>query len=434
MLTKTFADLSYFEKRRERLNREFPNSVFIFFSGKESHLARFRPKSSFVYFTGFEDPESIAVIKTGKDFQYSLFVRDKDPAIEIWDGERYGVEKTKQIFSPDTCYSTADTEAHLPELFRGIDDVYHYLGDDIENDELVLFARKQAQQMDRRSGRAMAAIKDPREVENQFRVIKDELEVQCMRESCELSAQSHIAVMKAVRPGMNERQAQGVLLQHFYDGLATQEAYSSIIASGANACTLHYRANNRDMQDGDFLLIDAGAEKSYYCADVTRTYPVNGTFTSEQRDLYQAVLSVQEQVIDKAVVGSSLPELHDFSVSLLTQAMLDLKLLSGSVDQHIQDGTYKKYYPHGLGHYLGMDVHDVGLSRKEGVSQPLAPGMIHTVEPGLYIPTDDDSAPAGLRGLGVRIEDDILITKNGPEVLTKLVPKTIAEMEALIGN
>lgn len=429
MLTKTFPDLSYFKKRRDFLNKNYPGSTFVFFSGKESHLSRFRAKSSFVYFTGFEEPEAAVVIRTGKDYSYNLFVRPKDPAIEIWDGERYGVERAGQEFEADQCFSIEELEAELPKLLRGSRTLYFNLGDEIEYDEMLLHSRKVAQQMDRRSGSEMVSIEDPRSVLNQMRVIKDELEIQCLKESCELSAKAHNLIMKSVRPGMNERQVQGILLGSFYDQLAYQEGYSSIIASGANACTLHYRANNRGMEDGDFLLIDAGAEKSYYTADITRTYPINGQFTKPQKEIYLAVLEVQEKLIEQAVVGFSLPELHQSSCGLLTEKMIDLGLLKGSVSDRLEDGSFKKYYPHGVGHYLGMDVHDVGLSKKGKDPVPFVAGMVHTIEPGIYVPEDDQQAPKELRGLGVRIEDDILITESGNDVLTGSCIKDVEELE-----
>ena len=432
MLTKSFTNFSYFEKRREKLNELFPNSCFIFFSGKESHLSRFRAMSNFVYFSGFEEPEAAVVIRTGKEFKYSLFVREKDPSIEIWDGERFGVEKAQVEFNADETHSINELEDHLPKMMRNCEKVYYSLGDDIEYDDLVLSCRRMAQQLDRRSGQPMSSIEDPRFVTNQLRVIKDDLEIHCMQEACELSSRAHITVMKSVNPGMNERQVQGILLKEFYNELADQEGYSSIIASGANACTLHYRANNREMEDGDFLLIDAGAEKKYYTADITRTYPINGKFTQAQKDIYQAVLETQEKLIASAKPGYSLPELHEQSCELLTQNMIDLGLLIGSVEDRIKDNSYKKYYPHGVGHYLGMDVHDVGLSRKDDKPVPFEAGMTHTIEPGIYVPLDDMEAPQELRGLGVRIEDDILITSSGNEVMTKLTPKTVSDLESTI--
>lgn len=434
MLTKTFNDLEIFKNRRNQLAKLAPNSVFVLFSGEESHLGRFRAESSFVYLTGFEEPDSVAVICTCGEAKLHLFVRDKNPAIEIWDGERFGVAKAKAEFHAEETYSIDSLEDHLAGLFAGCDNIYFDLGEQGLEDSVVLSARQQVKQLKRRSGGSLQPILDPLSVLSKMRVKKDALEIQLMRDSCELTAKAHIAVMKVVKPGMNERQVQSSLFGAFYDQMAFQEAYSSIIASGANACTLHYRANNRQMQDGDFLLIDAGAEKSYYCADITRTYPINAKFSLAQKDLYEAVLETQKKLIELAKPGFSLPELHDSSVQLLTQNMVDLNLLKGSVDQLIETKAYQKYYPHGVGHYLGMDVHDVGLSKIGDKPVAFEAGMIHTVEPGIYVPEDDELAPSELRGLGVRIEDDILITDSGNENLTALAPKEVSELEAIVGS
>ncbi len=434
MLTKTFNDLENFKQRRLMLNRLAPNAAFILFAGEEGHLDTFRPQSSFVYLTGFEEPSAVAVVRTGETPEFHLFVRPNDAVAETWDGHRWGLEKAKQEFGPNQSHSIDDLETQLPELLRGADKIYFALGAQVEDDNIVIAARDRAQQLDRRSGRPKAAICDPNEVLAEMRMVKDDLEIELLRESCELSAKAHIAAMKASRPGLNEKQILATLLFHFYNENASREGYCSIVASGANACTLHYRANRRDMKDGDLLLIDAGAEKNYFTADITRTFPVNGHFTEPQKKLYEAVLDVQKSLIAMVKPGSSLPELHEKSCELLTEKMILLGLLSGSVADNIESKKYQKYYPHGIGHFLGMDVHDVGFSKKNGKPHPFVPGVVITVEPGLYVPEDDDSAPAELRGLGVRIEDDVLITSNGSEVLTALVPKEVAELEAIIGQ
>lgn len=434
MLFRTFEDLSVFVKRREQLGDVAGDAVFILFSGEEGHLTQFRPQSHFVYLTGFEEPQAVAVIRTGKKAQFSLFVREKNPNIEIWDGERFGPEKAQQLFGVDQCFEIGEFTEQLPYLLQEADKIYFSLGGEVAQDELVLQGRDQAQQLDRRSGQAKKPICDPNEVLASMRMVKDSLEIELLRESCRLSAEAHIHVMKNVKPNMNERQVLAHLLFSFYNQEASREGYSSIIASGANACTLHYRANCRQMQDGDFLLIDAGAEKSYFTADITRTYPVNGKFTEPQRKVYQAVLDVQKKLIELVREGFSLPQLHEKSVEWLTEKMVELNLLSGSVQENIENKRYHKYYPHGVGHYLGMDVHDVGVSKKNGQPVPFKAGTVITVEPGLYVPSDDMSAPEEFRGLGVRIEDDVLVTASEPEVLTALVPKEIEELEAIIGK
>lgn len=433
MLIKTYSDLSCFQQRREQLYDKVENSVFILFSGVEGHLDYFRPQSSFIYLTGFEEPESVAVIRTGAQKQFTLFVRPKDPSVEVWDGERYGPEKARQVFGADQCFSSEELSERLPELMQGADRIYFALGDDVASDELVLQARDRAQMMPRRSGQPKMSLHDPNEVLASMRMIKDASEITYIKEVCELSAQAHVHVMKSIKPGLNERQSLGHFLSSIYNDKASREAYSSIIASGDNACTLHYRSNCRDMSDGDFMLIDAGAEKHYYKADITRTYPVNGRFTGAQKKIYQAVLDVQKDLIAMVKVGYSLPELHEKSCELLTEKMIGLGLLSGTVEDNLKNKTFHKYYPHGVGHYLGLDVHDVGFSKVKDKPVPFQTGTLITIEPGIYVPSDDTSAPEELRGLGVRIEDDILVTTTGPEVLTASAPKEINELEALIG-
>lgn len=434
MLTKTFTDLTAFVERRKRLQQSDKNNVFIFFSGREAHLSRFRAQSHFVYLTGFEEPDACAVIRTGTEPSFSLFVRDRDSAVEIWDGERFGVERAKKEFIVDQCFSISDLNKELKNLLRGAETIYFNIGEDSEYDAWVLDARKQALLLDKRSGKSQAAIADPDSVLGKMRVIKDQWEQQWIKEACELSAQAHLHVMQNVRPGMNEVQVQADLLYSFYQQKAFREGYSSIIASGPNATTLHYRANNRDMGDDDFLLIDAGAEKNYYTADITRTYPVSGKFSKPQKALYEAVLRTQKKLIELVQPGFSLIELQEKTCTLLTEQMIELGLLSGKTQQLVEEKSYQKYYPHGVGHYLGMDVHDVGAAKIGDTPVSFKEGMVITVEPGLYIPVDDLSAPKDLRGLGVRIEDDVLIGSKNPKVLTVLAPKEISELESVIGH
>ncbi|NQZ19064.1 MAG: aminopeptidase P family protein, partial [Bdellovibrionales bacterium] len=377
---RTFEDLSTFKARRQKLEEVSENSVFILFSGKESHLSRFRAQSHFVYMTGFEEPEACVVLRPGRSPEYTLFVRDKDPSIELWDGYRYGPEEAKSIFNADQSFSINDLAKELPNLISGSDQLYYNLGEDTEYDEIVLQSRKRAQQLDRRSGRPQVVIADPNDPLGELRVVKDEFEIGLMKDSCELSALAHNEVMKAVKPGMNEVQVQAHLFYKFFEQKAQREGYSSIIASGVNATVLHYRANNKDLVDGEFLLIDAGAEKNYYTADITRTYPVNGQFTEPQKKLYQAVLDVQKSLIPMAQPGFSLPQLQEKAVQLLTEQMVELDLLIGRPSDLIESKAYQKYYPHGIGHYLGMDVHDVGKSKVDGQPNPFQENMVITIE------------------------------------------------------
>jgi len=435
MLTRTYTSNKIFSKRRQRLQELITGeAALILFSGIEGgYISRFRAESSFVYLTGFEEPNSCAVLRFGSEPSYTLFVPDKDPATEIWDGERYGPELAKKEFAPDACFPRSELNTRLPTLLKGVDNLYYMLKDACE-DRLVLESRQKAQALDRRSGRELAGLLDPNILLGALRVIKDQQEIEWMQESCDLSARAHQAVMRAARPGINERALMGCFLNSIFSQGAMQEGYSSILASGPNATTLHYRANNRQIQAGDFLLIDAGAEKNYYTADITRTYPVGAPFTVAQRDFYQAVLDVQKSLIEKVKVGVSLPELHQLSCHMLTEKMVDLGLLKGKTNELVERNAYSKYYPHGVGHFLGMDVHDVGRSRVNDKPRPFEESMVITVEPGIYVPLNDESAPKELRGLGVRIEDDVVVQKQGHLVLSRLAPKEITELEALVGQ
>ncbi|MEM7645488.1 MAG: aminopeptidase P family protein, partial [Pseudomonadota bacterium] len=348
-------------------------------------------------------------------------------------GERFGPERATEEFLVDESFSVEELSEKLPHLIRGCEKIYFQMGQDSDCDQIVLQARKKAQQLDRRSGQALKPLFDPNAVLGQMRVIKDDHEINWMRESCELSAQSHQRVMRRTRPGLNERQLQGEFLYGIHDKMAMREGYSSIVASGENATILHYRANNKNLMDGEFLLIDAGGEKNYYTADITRTYPVNGIFTKTQKEFYEHVLRVQETLIQHVQPGFSITQLQEKACILLTEALIELGILSGKVSHLVEDKSYQKYYPHGIGHYLGMDVHDVGLLKQGDQPVALETGMVLTIEPGLYIPANDDKAPKELRGLGVRIEDDILVGKKDPENLTIKAPKSISDLEAIVG-
>ncbi len=435
MIINTYNDLKSFKKRRDRLNTLCgKDSVIVLFSGEEGHLAPFRPQSSFLYLTGFEEPGSCLVIRTGKVPELHLFVRDRNPAMELWDGERYGVERAQKVFSADKAYDIEHLVKELPELLRGQNRLYFSMGLDSELDKLILSARKKAQALDRRSGQSLMPIHDPSEILSQLRVIKDSDEQKWMKETCELSARAHEFTMKSVSPGMTEKQIQGILVSSFFKDNAQGEAYPSIVASGPNATTLHYRANNRKTKKGDFLLIDAAAEKYFYKADITRTYPIDGKFSQTQKDLYQAVLEVQKSLISKVVVGFSLPELQELTILKLTEVMVELGLLKGKTKELIEKKSYQKYYAHGVGHYLGLDVHDIGFSKLKDKPVPFQAGMVITVEPGIYIPESDSDVDKELRGLGVRIEDDILITKSKPDIMTISAPKEIKDLEKIIGS
>jgi Xaa-Pro aminopeptidase len=430
---RTFQNLQEFQNRRNEFAKRAPNSALILFSGSESGWERFRSASDFVYMTGFEEPESICVFLPGQKNPYRLFVRPRDPAKEIWDGFRYGLEGAKSVFGADESYDIHEFSKLLPSLLAGVETVYYQL-ESSEKDWVVLRAIKEFITTLGRSGRGMLPIHDPKEVIGEMRNKKSPQEQDWHREACRLSAESHRELMKKVRAGMNEKEIQAILFDQFYSRGAHREGYFSIIAAGANATILHYRDNNSPSKDGDLLLVDAGAEKNYFTADITRTYPLNGKFSKAQRDVYARVLKVQKNLIAMVKPGIRYEEIQESARKQLTQELIEMGFLKGTVDQNIHSLAYRKYYPHNIGHFLGMDVHDVGLYKVNGQSRLLEEGMVITIEPGIYVPADDDTVPKEYRGIGIRIEDDILVTASGHEVMTSLAPKEIDEIEAVMAK
>lgn len=433
MKNKTFENLSEFQKRRDEFAKKAPQSALILFSGSESGWERFRPASDFVYMTGFEEPESICVFLPGQKNPYRLFVRPRDPSKEIWDGFRYGLEGAKSVFGADESYDIQDFAKTLPSLLTGVETVYYQLQSS-ERDWVVLRAVQEFITTLGRSGRGLLPIHDPKEVIGEMRNKKSIQERDWHREACRLSAEAHCELMKRVRAGMNEKEIQAILFDQFYSRGAHREGYFSIIAAGANATILHYRDNNSPSKDGDLLLVDAGAERNYFTADITRTYPLNGKFSPAQKDVYSRVLKVQKNLIAMVKPGVRYEDIQEAARKQLTQELIEMGFLKGTVDQNIQSLAYRKYYPHNIGHFLGMDVHDVGLYKVNGQSRLLEEGMVITIEPGIYVPADDTSVPQEYRGIGIRIEDDVLVTATGHEVMTSLAPKEITDIEAIMAK
>ena len=432
-------DMNVFRERRQTLAPRMKGGALILFAHPEyirnndAHFAH-RQDSNLFYLTGFEEPETILVFRPGQTPETVLFVRPKDAARETWDGFRYGPEATEREFRVDKAYLISDFDKMIVDLLKPCERLYHRWNIDREFDHKILDVLSQVRTSHGRTGRGHLPIHDAWELIGELRVIKTMHDVGPMRRACEITANAHVEAMKFTRPGVTERQVQGVILNSFYMQDAQREGYNSIIASGANATTLHYIFNDQVCKDGDLLLIDAGAEYRYYTGDITRTFPVNGKFTSPQRRVYESVLELQKSLIEKVRPGLPFKTLQDTTIDYLTDAMIQLGLLKGSRQQLVDSLAYRKYYPHGVSHWLGMDVHDAGLYQVGGEPRILEPGMAFTIEPGLYIPQDDMEAPAELRGIGVRIEDDVLVTPTGCEVMTSAAPKEVAEMEAIIGK
>jgi Xaa-Pro aminopeptidase len=430
-------NLSIFVSRRERVIAAL-NGTPLMVAAHSEFLRNddvehaYRPDSNLYYLTGFEEPESILLILPGRNPQTVLFVRNKNVERETWDGFRFGTELAKSEFGVDAVFPIDDFAKQAVPLLKDFDEIYFRMFKNEWADQVFKKLLKDLKMTYGRSGYGLLTVKDADTFLGEFRLRKDNFDLLNLRKACEISAKAHTVAMKNSRPGINEKQIEGLIISEFYKHGALREGYGAIVAAGNNATTLHYRFNDQVCKDGDLLLIDAGAEYNYFTGDITRTFPVNGRFTGPQKKVYDAVLKVQKQVIEAIKPGLFFKDLQEMGVDLLTEAMFELGLLTGQKQDVIKSLEYKKYYPHGIGHWLGMDVHDAGLYMKKGQPQPIEVGMCFTVEPGLYIPADDKSAPAELRGIGVRIEDNILVTENGCDVLTSLAPKEVEEIEQLM--
>jgi Xaa-Pro aminopeptidase len=418
-----------------------PDSVAIITSAREATRSndtqyRYRQDSDFLYLTGFDEPEAIAVIAPShKEHKYTLFVRPRDPEREIWDGRRAGVEGAKSEYGADAAFPISEFEEKLPDFLNGVTNLYYRIGNGhAELDETIIKRIRQQRALGRRGMSAPQAIVDPATVIHEMRLFKSEEEVEFMQRAADIGAEGHIEAMKAARPGMKEYEIEALVEYVFRRNGASAPAYTSIVGGGANATVLHYINNDATLADGDLLLIDAGAEYRGYASDITRTFPVNGRFTPAQRDIYDLVLKTQVACIEKVRPGANVDELKNHSIELLTEGMVRLGLLKGEPKKLIEEEKYKQFYMHGLGHFLGLDVHDVGRYQIKDEARRLEPGMVMTVEPGLYIAANTKDIPEKYLGIGVRIEDDILVTENGNHVLSSKAPKEIEEIEELMAS
>ncbi len=395
----------------------------------------FRAESYFYYLSAFTEPEAVLAlcVDSQQNTRHILFCREKHEEREIWEGFRYGPQEACSIFAFDEAHPISALPEMLPALLTNPRALYTPLGLFPNWDQRITQTLTQVRAQLRGGDRPPAIILDVRDTLDTMRIIKDEHEIALMRQAATISAQAHIRAMRTARPGQYEYQVEAELVYEFLKNGAQTAAYPSIVASSENACVMHYSANQRQMNDGDLLLIDAGCEYQYYASDITRTFPVGKRFTAAQKDVYEIVLAAQQACFDALKPGASSSAYHEAAERVLAQGMLDLKLLQGSLDEVLESGAFRRFYMHRAGHWLGMDVHDAGAYREEDVSQTpvkLAPGMVLTVEPGLYIRATDD-IPAALHNIGVRIEDDVLITQMGIEIITESTPKSIADIEAL---
>jgi Xaa-Pro aminopeptidase len=391
----------------------------------------FRQHSDVLYLTGFVEPDTTLVLRPGAETErVVMFVRPRDPEMETWDGRRAGIDGAKSIYGADAAYPSSELPQKIAELIANHDELHYAVGLDEEMDALVMQTIAKLRKSEKRGKRPPRAIIDPRSALHELRLHKRPEEIAALRKAADISSEAHVAAMKAGKPGVFEHELEALINYTFRRHGGAGPGYATIVGAGENATILHYIENNRSISDGDLVLIDAGCEYDHYTADITRTWPANGRFSPIQRRVYQVVLDTQVEAVAMVKPGVTLDEIHNHCVRRLTEGMIALGLLGGSVDDRVADQSYRKFYMHGTSHWLGLDVHDVGAYTREGKARPLEAGMVITVEPGLYIASDAPDVPPELRGIGVRIEDDVLVTEVGHDVLTAACPKRIEDIEA----
>ncbi len=428
-----------FTRRRKQLMAMMEdNSIAILPAAPERTRSRdteysFRQDSDFYYLSGFAEPESVLVLIPGREHgQYVLFCREKDREKEIWNGYRAGPEGACDQFGADDAFPIDDIDDILPGLIEGRERVYYGMGKDADFDHQVMVWINAIRAQVRTGAIPPGEFLDLDHLLHDMRLYKSAAEGRILKRAGEISAEAHARAMRACKPGVYEYQLEAEIHHEFAMNGARFPAYNTIVGGGDNGCILHYVDNSDALKDGDLVLIDAGCELDYYAADITRTFPVNGKFSKEQRLLYELTLKAQQAAIDAIKPGRHWNEPHEASVQVITEGLVELGLLLGDVPDLIESEAYKEFYMHRIGHWLGMDVHDVGDYRVGGQWRVLEPGMCMTVEPGIYVAPDNAGVDAKWRGIGIRIEDDVLITKDGCDVLTADVPKTVAEIEALM--
>ncbi|MCY1392201.1 Xaa-Pro aminopeptidase [compost metagenome] len=430
---------SEYTRRRKALMAQMePNSIAILPAAAVVIRNRdvehvYRQDSDFQYLSGFPEPEAVIALIPGREHgEYVLFCRERNPERELWDGLRAGQEGAIRDYGADDAFPISDIDDILPGLIEGRDRVYSAMGSNAE------FDRHLMDWINVIRSKARMGAQPPNEfvaldhLLHDMRLYKSATEVKVMREAAAISARAHVRAMQACRAGLHEFSLEAELDYEFRKGGAKMPAYGSIVAAGRNACILHYQENDAPLKDGDLVLIDAGCEIDCYASDITRTFPVSGRFSPEQKAIYELVLKAQQAAFDAIGPGKHWNQAHEATVQVITEGLVSLGLLQGEVQELIASEAYRAFYMHRAGHWLGMDVHDVGDYKVGGVWRVLEPGMALTVEPGIYISPDNQNVAKKWRGIGVRIEDDVVVTKQGCEILTQGVPRTVAEIEALM--
>jgi len=435
MLDKQF---NFSERRSELSKKVLENSAIIVSSSPvKSRISDtdylYRQDSNFYYLSGYEEPESILLIRPyAKKDNFIIFCRDRDPLKEQWDGFRSGQTGAVQDFGADKSLSISSVDSLMPELLEGAKNIYYSMSSPCGLDQRINTWVDQIRLNTRAGAEPPQNLLSLDSVIHEMRLLKSDEEIAVMKQAAEITTEAHIRAMKAVKPGMFEYQLEAEYLYAFNKNGARAPAYNSIVGGGNNACILHYVENNSELKDGDVVLVDAGCEYKYYASDVTRTFPVNGSFTEEQKQIYSVVLEAHKQSMDQLKPGNKWNLAHEKSVEVIVEGLIDLGIIKSSKKEAIDTGEYSKYYMHRIGHWLGMDVHDVGSYKQDGDWRDLEPGMVMTIEPGIYILDSLEGVEDKWKGIGVRIEDDVLVTKKGFEVLTPDIPRSIEEVESTV--
>ncbi|WP_180027929.1 Xaa-Pro aminopeptidase [Acinetobacter sp. YH16032] len=434
---------SDFQKRRDQLAAEIGlRSIAIIATREEMFRNRdadykYRADSSFFYLTGFAEPEAVAVIETfdteEEGYTYSLFCRERNREMEIWTGYRAGIDGAVDDYDADEAYAIDLLDEEIIAKLQGKERLFYRIGQQASFDAKITKWIAEASGESRRGTAAPTQLIQLDTILDEMRLHKEPKEIELMQIASDISAQAHTQAMKSVRPGMMEYALEAEL-NYIFGKNGCVPSYNSIVGGGENACILHYVENNKQLNDGDLVLIDAACEYEFYASDITRTFPVNGKFNPEQKALYNIVLDAQIAAIDAVRIGNSYKEPHYVAVRILVQGLLNLGIMQGDLDEIIETEAYRQFYMHGTGHWLGMDVHDVGAYKVDGEWRTYQEGMVVTIEPGLYIAPDDETVDPKWRGIGIRIEDDIVVTQDGPRNLTAKVVKTIEDIEALMAS
>ncbi|MGK2926356.1 MAG: aminopeptidase P N-terminal domain-containing protein [Lysobacterales bacterium] len=429
----------YARRRRQLLRMAGEDSIVILqaapprLRNNDVHYA-YRQDSDFLYLTGFREPHALLVmIPDEEDGHCILFCRNRDPEREMWDGRMVGLEGAVSDYGMDEAFDIKEADTRLRELLQDRDRIYHDLGRDPRFDQRLIGWLNEFRGEARKTYHAPEEIHALDHMLHDMRVYKSREELSVMRRSAKVAIEAHEQAMRDCRPGLNEADIHAGLLQVFTRHQC-ETSYLPIVGGGANACVLHYIANRAELRDGDLLLIDAGAEYDGYASDITRTFPVNGKFSAEQRELYDVVLGAQDAAIEQAQAGNQWQDVHDAAIRAATEGMIGLGILHGSLEQEIESRGYKQYYVHNTGHWLGLDVHDVGEYTIDGHSRQLEPGMVMTIEPGIYIQPGATGVRECWRGVGIRIEDNVAITKDGPRLLTEGLARRADDIEALMAS